>query len=134
MWVKIEAPTPETDADNGLAGDCCAQSEVVSTELARRLERERDEARRERDRLKKEVQDWKTILLSAVGAVIWRPIETFDKRKKSVLLFCEERKNIYTCSWRDGTWFHVGTNNPLLEWPTHWMPTPDAPEQTEGGV
>ena len=64
----------------------------------------------------------------------WQPIETAPKTLKSILVYCAERKNIYTASWvrnaeypSSGKWHHF-PGGPLKEIPTHWMLIPEAPD------
>ncbi len=65
----------------------------------------------------------------------WQPIATAIKeRGKSILVFCGERRNIYTaCWWSDDGgetygWFLFGGKSiPITDPPTHWMPLPAPP-------
>lgn len=49
---------------------------------------------------------------------------------KSVLVWCPERMNTYTASYRpDGTWNHFGgySSTPVADLPSHWMEVPSPP-------
>jgi len=67
----------------------------------------------------------------------WLPIETAPKTSKAILVYCADRKNVYTASWgkvggflqADG-WRHFGGGD-MVETPTHWRPLPAAPAAQE---
>lgn len=64
----------------------------------------------------------------------WQPIETAPKDRGSILVWCPERKNIYTVVlWRGKyvphAWAHFGgIGGELMEEPTRWMPLPEPPK------
>ena len=65
----------------------------------------------------------------------WQPIETAPKDGRNVLLFCPRAQdygyNGIRLTWRkDGCW--QGANNSLWP-PTHWMPLPEPPTDTDKG-
>jgi len=49
---------------------------------------------------------------------------------KSVLVWCPERRNTYTATWRVPFWEYFGGNGRQLEETvTHWMPKPEPPQE-----
>lgn len=68
------------------------------------------------------------------AGVGWQPIETAPKTSKAILVYCAERKNIYTANYgkvggflqADG-WRHFGNGGDMTEAPTHWQPLPPPP-------
>ena len=67
----------------------------------------------------------------------WRPIAEAAKGPTSILVWCAERRNTYVVTWVDcfdGTegWQHFGGGGFwLTETPTHWMPIPPPPKESE---
>lgn len=66
----------------------------------------------------------------------WKPIESAPRTRKTILVFCNERKNQYTVSWNEhfNEWVHAGsTYAGLGEAPTHWQPLPEPPKDSDNG-
>lgn len=62
------------------------------------------------------------------GRSEWRPICTAPISSRSFLVFCSERRNIYTANHPSvNEWRHFGGNDEMMETPTHWMPLPAPP-------
>lgn len=62
----------------------------------------------------------------------WRPIETAPKGK--VLIFCEDGKThvaSYNGSDNNKIWTSDSEYFNVKKYPTHWMPLPQPPQQTE---
>jgi hypothetical protein len=63
----------------------------------------------------------------------WQLIESAPKTSRSRLVWCPELQNTYLVYWVYNGWHHFGGMfEPLDETPTHWMPLPAPPEQTNG--
>jgi len=73
---------------------------------------------------------------------VWQPIETSPRTNRARLVYCPERLNTFLVTWRDtgdrfsarareGHWVHFGTGSVLREEPTHWMPLPARPKESE---
>ena len=65
----------------------------------------------------------------------WQPIETAEKSSRFRLVWCPERRNTHlACWWFDGDregWSEM-SGGWLEQEPTHWMPIPPPPVQTDG--
>lgn len=66
----------------------------------------------------------------------WQPIETAPKSDGAILVYCADRRNVYTAIWGQcggvlgkDCWKHFGGNSDLWEEPTHWMHIPPNPPQ-----
>lgn len=57
----------------------------------------------------------------------WQPIESAPKTSKTILVYCNERKNTYAVTWWNERWEYTGTSCELNQNPTHWMPLPEPP-------
>ena len=52
---------------------------------------------------------------------------------KAVLVWCHERKNMFTASWfmAGACWSYFGNSGKLAEIVTHWRHLPEPPEKEE---
>lgn len=73
-------------------------------------------------------------LTARLDAERWQPIETAEKSSRAILVWCPERRNIYTVSWSDieDEWLIFGGYARLDEFPIAWRSVPTPPETDNG--
>jgi hypothetical protein len=111
--ATVSIYTCDREDDDSVWCDACFPERYVTA-----LERDLAAAHAEIERL-------------TVGPAPWRPIAEAPRQSKAVLVWCPERKNIYTAVWfHSEGWVHFGhMGRRLTEEPTHFRHLPEPPHE-----
>lgn len=135
--MSDESPTPETDSEEcrqrekyEIALECGWPSFSLISDytISRRLERERDDARRERDALIADKQ-WKPIstLFHDENTIV----DLYGQSHEPGILYPPERHPDCCYMKFNGEMKWVNAQNHPVVNITHWMPIPSDPDSTE---